>query len=93
LALVVVPGTSELAIVVVGGTAGFPWNDVVDVAVLGADVAGEVDALAVADLDGAAGGAAKETLTAAEVDDAGGPVEHGSLDVGFGEPGDEGARG
>src|SRR5680860_838190 len=77
----VVVGAGQAAVVLGGGTASGPGLDVVDleVAVL---VAGGVVAGAVADLDGAAGGADVEAGVGAEVDDPGRPGEHGPFDVG-----------
>src|SRR3954469_9783786 len=60
--------------------------DVIDFAVVGADVAELMEALAVADLDGAPGAAGEEAPPHAHVDDPVGRVEHHSLDPRLVEP-------
>jgi hypothetical protein len=70
--------------VVVGGaavglgglTAGRIGDDVVDLAVLGGEIAEGVEAFPVPELHRPAGGAGEEPPLHAHVDDAGGPVEH-----------------
>jgi hypothetical protein len=81
--LVVVLGAQESAVVDGGLAAVVVFDDVVDVAVLGGDVAGGVLADAVADFDGSAPASGEEPVRAGHVDGlTGGPVDD-PFEVGF----------
>ena len=85
-ALSVVGGAQESAVGDCGLATGGYLDDVVDLAVLGLDVAGGVATDAVWDLDGAAQGSGEEAGAAGDGDGlGGGVVEEDGFDVGFGE--------
>src|SRR5436309_4231459 len=68
-ATAVVEAASQSPVVLGGQSAGGPGLDVVDLTVVGGNVAELVEALAVSDLHGPAGGAGKQPALLAHVDD------------------------
>src|SRR5262245_31386737 len=92
MAVAVVVASSGAAVVVGGEAAGGVGLDVVDLGVVGGDVAELVEALSIAHFDGATGGAGEDPSADADVLDPVGAVEHDPLDPGVVEPTGNAAR-
>ncbi|NLD77900.1 MAG: hypothetical protein GX643_14665 [Acidimicrobiales bacterium] len=84
--LLVVARAQEPAVRDVGLAAVAVFDDVVDLAAFGIDVAGRMRADAVADLDGSAEESFEEPVGAGHVHRLAGGVEDDAFEVGFGQP-------
>ena len=87
----VVVGARGAAVVGDGKATGGVRLDVVDLGVVGRGVAEFVEAFAISDLDGSAGGAGEDAPSGANVGDPVGPVEHHPFHPAVLEPADEAA--